>query len=89
MDRAILGIDEASNASHGLDSARPAFLIYKLHSVAECAAFWHLSTTLIACRSPAMLHACAAYAEACQDCGAGCDEFNGPELKHRARNCRD
>jgi hypothetical protein len=60
-----------------------------LHFVADCAALCDLSGTLIARRSPLILRARAAHAEACQDCGAGYDTFNGPELKHRAKNCRD
>ncbi len=57
--------------------------------VADCAAFCDLSATLIARRSPLMLHACAACAVACQDCGAECDKFNDPELKDCPMSCHD
>jgi hypothetical protein len=56
-----------------------------LHLVADCADFCDLSATLIARRSPLMVHACAACAEACQDCGVECDKFNDQELKDCAR----
>jgi hypothetical protein len=60
-----------------------------LHFVADCAALCDLSATLIARRSPLILHACAACSEGCQDCGAECDKFNDHELTDCAKSCHD
>jgi hypothetical protein len=59
-----------------------------LHLVADCTAFCDLSATLMARRSPLMVYAFAAFAEACQDCGAECDKFKDQELKDCAKTCR-
>jgi hypothetical protein len=60
-----------------------------LHLVADCAAFCDLSATLIARQSQLMVHACAACAKACQDCGAECDKFTDAALKECAKACHD
>jgi hypothetical protein len=81
--------DQAFHHCHGKLAKGEKGYAKALHLVADCAAFCDLSATLIARRSPLMLHARAACAEACQDCRAGCDKFNGLELKDCAKSCHD
>jgi hypothetical protein len=81
--------DQAFHYCHGKLAKGEKGYANALHLVADCPAFCDLSATLMARRSPLMVYACAACAEACQDCGAECDKFNDQELKDCAKTCRD
>jgi hypothetical protein len=79
-------------AQQGAIASKLAFVkeyAWALHLVTDCAAFCDLSATLIARQSPLMVHACAACAKACQDCGAECDKFTDVALKECAKAWHD
>ncbi len=55
----------------------------------DCAEFCGLSASMIAQRSPMMVHSCAACAEVCKTCAAECDKFDMKQMKDCAEACRE